>query len=149
MTRRAIVLTFVAACLAVTAAFAGNAAEMKKFDGKWKVTRLETEGQQVGSDDVPALSLKFEGAELVYDSGEGEKKGTYKIDPEKTPKEIDISHKSPTGEDETLKGIYKFEDKKLILCLPVPGAGDVGRPSEFKTVTGSKLILITLEHPAS
>ena len=149
MTRRAIVLTFVAACLAVTAALADSAAEMKKFDGKWKVTKLETEGQQVGSDDVPAMSLKFEGAELTYDSGEGEKKGSYKIDPEKSPKQIDISHKSPTGEDETLKGIYKFEDKQLILCIPVPGAGDTARPTEFKTVTGSKLLLVTLEHPAS
>jgi uncharacterized protein (TIGR03067 family) len=58
--------------------------------------------------------------------------GTYKLDPTKSPKEIDVVRKI-RGENATFKGIYALDGDKLKLSLA--GTGN-NRPKAFKMGEG-------------
>ena len=65
----------------------------------------------------------------------------YRIDPAKTPKEIDMEL-TPAGDlDISFRGIYKFDGDTLTLCEVADGSG---RAKEFKTLPGrpSRLIIL-------
>ncbi len=69
----------------------------------------------------------------------GEKRtATYRIDPSKSPRRIDLF----TRDDRLLRGIYKFENDNLTLCLQPDEAGSI--PADFSATEGSDRILIRL-----
>ena len=58
--------------------------------------------------------------------------GTLKVDPTKTPKEIDATD----SEGKTILGIYKFDKDQFTVCFAPP---DKQRPKEFSVKVGSTL----------
>jgi uncharacterized protein (TIGR03067 family) len=64
--------------------------------------------------------------------------GTIVLDPSKDPKHIDFVISQGQYRGKTRRGIYKFVDSKLILCVAAP---DKDRPSEFKDEPGKGHIL--------
>ena len=63
--------------------------------------------------------------------------GTYRVDPGKTPKEIDLTDSSGTR-----LGIYKLEGDQLTLCLTEPNRPS--RPTEFTAPAGSPQMVLVL-----
>ena len=85
-------------------AFTGTAAraadpaadEMKKLKGEWQVIEAEARGKKVAKDDAEVKNMRFviegDGITVPDPTGGGaERKKTFKLDPAKTPKEIDIT----------------------------------------------------------
>lgn len=64
--------------------------------------------------------------------------GRYRLDPEKTPRHIDVA-----GQFGTVVGIYRFEGERLWLCM----AGGYGglRPDSFDTKMNDLRVLVLLE----
>jgi uncharacterized protein (TIGR03067 family) len=128
--------------------------ELDKFQGKWLLVDSEIDGHRSGERVVNALeqSLAVKGDRFTATIFEGQSKakgnvldesksgGTLKINATPDPKEVDFAYDSGPMAKKTRKGIYRWEDERLILC--VGGDGGV-RPKEFKT--GTKAGGVTLK----
>ena len=103
-------------------------AELKKFQGTWVVIYGEKAGEE--QEQVGDYQLKFDGEKFSFaDHGQVEDKGTFKLDPSKNPKEIDIRLRDRNDDEKTVLGIYTWDGENLKLCLGEPGGGTRRRTS--------------------
>ena len=137
MTRFAPAALFVLASLAV--ASAQPADDFKAAAGKWTVSKATLGGKD--------LTKAFKGVELLLAADGGytltiggeTDKGTVKVDPTKTPKEMDILGKEGPNAGKTIKTIYKLDGDTLVVCYEL---GEGARPARFETKADSKLLLV-------
>jgi uncharacterized protein (TIGR03067 family) len=93
----------------------------------WVGESAESRGEPLAADKVKQMRLEFEGAKLrVTHPGKPVQEGTFKLDPDASPKEIDAIR----NDDQVSRGIYKLDGDTLTVCM-----GDVSpnRPREFRT----------------
>jgi uncharacterized protein (TIGR03067 family) len=154
MTRLLFVLAFVAASLAQPlwspTLLVAKAAEQKDQDliqGTWKVVTLEYEGK-VNTKLFREDTWIFKGNQITL-VGKGKEyyKMTFKLDPAKQPKAIDMTvTEGVSGTGKTRLGIYRIGNNTLTLSQ---GRG-VERPKEFGgTGKAGKPALLTLERVKS
>jgi len=106
--------------------------------GVWEVERVEFGGAAIDGLKGARLVLAADGKKtFTLPSGVVET-GTYSIDTQKSPREIDSTTEGKAG---TQHGIYIVEGDVLKMCLSSQGA----RPAEFATKQGSDLLLIILK----
>jgi uncharacterized protein (TIGR03067 family) len=119
----AIGLFLAPACLSA----AGPADDKEKLQGTWKVVSVELGGK--GNEELKLDRLMFDGDKVrVVGTGRGqEEEGTFKLDPAKSPKTIDIQ--TLGSKQQPVLGIYQLEDHNLKLCLGRPGDE---RPANFE-----------------
>ncbi len=123
-------------CL-VTVALGDDKADTKDLEtGAWKVTNVNQAGKDAPAEFIEKASLKMtfkDGAELVIDSAGETKKGTYKLDSTKTPKQFDLKmDKNPD------KAIYELTNDTLKIAI-----GKNERPKDF--TGGPDVIVFTLK----
>jgi uncharacterized protein (TIGR03067 family) len=140
--RLAIMLTILGTSLSWAADAKEDAAKDKeKLQGTWLVVGGEERGEKIADADLKMADMRFiiEGDKIratVGDKDKG-KGGTFKLDPSKKPKEIDL-----IDDKETVKGIYSLDGDTLKLCL-AKGGND--RPSDFTTKKGDGRGLFVLK----
>lgn len=130
------------------------AKEAAGIEGTYLLTGIDMFGEKVPDDEIasgpegertatiskdtirlPLLSMGDKGKERVM---------TYKLDPSKTPAEIQLTRANLKGEMKTIYGIYKLEGDTLTL-LVTSGEGETYRPKEFKTRPKSLDMMIVLK----
>jgi uncharacterized protein (TIGR03067 family) len=123
-------LAFVVAATATRAADEPKAVvegDLKKVQGEW-----------VSKDDTGESTWSFKGNKLHIKTPNREYDITIKIDKDAKPNatiDLDVAKDSPNAPGTKAEGIYKFDgDSKVSICF---GAGDAGRPQEFKTDLGT------------
>lgn len=118
--------------------------ELRKMDGTWQILSLVVNGDNLlAKDDGQKTSAVIKGATLTtVRAGKTVNEAALKIDPRKTPWEIDIIFTSGPNRGETLKGVYKLEDDYLTICY-TRGASD--RPTDFDSKSGSSRSLIVYQ----
>jgi RNA polymerase sigma-70 factor (ECF subfamily) len=122
-----------------------NLGGLRELEGTWRVKSLETAGKRVPEDELKVMGWTFRGATLLL-SGPGKKiKCAVRLDPSKTPKQIDVTGLEGPPEGKTTRGIYKVEKGRLILCMRDERKADLGRPKEFKADDENGQSLATLE----
>lgn len=135
--------------LVVTGLLAGGAAaqpgktDLEKIKGTWVVTEI-MKGE---------FAEKLLGGKFTFGDGKGSMSGpkgsrtekfSFKLDPSKTPRELDIIPEPRDEKDATLKAIYLIEGDRLKICFaPDPGS-DRKRPTTFKD-DGKDQVLIGLK----
>jgi uncharacterized protein (TIGR03067 family) len=114
--------------------------EMKKLQGIWVRIYVEADGKKSEDgkkDPEKAITLTINGDK--YDDE------TFKLDPAKNPKHINVLTVDDKGKAITLPGIYELQGDVLKLCFPFPFEGNfdkIGkRPTEFRSKRGGNDVL--------
>ncbi len=114
--------------------------EAKKLEGSWKVTGFEHNGNRLNVNDW-TLVIKGDKYTLTY--GNQSEEGTYKLDPAKKPKTVELMPSTGESQGKTRKGIYELEGNSAKLCVSV--AGKEERPTAFETKPDSDQYLWEFE----
>jgi uncharacterized protein (TIGR03067 family) len=114
--------------------------EIDKFQGTWVVVSAEREGQPL--DDIKDDKVTFSGDKMTIKTKMRDQEGTFKLDPTKKPKAIDIKPSEGSEKGQTIQGIYSLEGDRLKFCFARDGKE---RPSEFATKAGSGLMMVELK----
>jgi uncharacterized protein (TIGR03067 family) len=130
------------------------AADTKKDDAKkdqealrgvWTLVSTQVGGKD-SVEEPKGTNLVIDGDTFTIKKGDEVRiKGTYKIDPSKTPKAIDLTITEGKERDKgkILLGIYELGKEGLKWCSSEPGGTE--RPMEFSAKEGSKDFLVTLK----
>lgn len=112
-------------------------APVESIEGEWKLVEFVKEGRPRENEQITTMT--FKAGKLTIADGKRDETATYTLDPKATPFAIDL--KPEKGRNETVKGIYKIEKDKLVICFSMDGAD---RPKEFKSEPNTKTGMFTL-----
>jgi RNA polymerase sigma factor (sigma-70 family) len=127
------------------------------LQGAWDVIAHDTLGRPASKEFLARKhQWVFAGAKLTLRDKDGvAREGTFRIDPEKKPKVLDVTFQGglPAGAralvpaEEAQEGIYELEGDTLKVCYGYPGKG---RPTEFasKADPPTGLVVFRREPPA-
>ena len=108
--------------------------ESQRFQGTWELVSARDNGVTRRSN-RNRITIKGE------DWMSGSHRFTFKVNERAFPKQIDWAQ-----DGSVWKGIYRFEDNTMTLCVGPPGSP---RPAEFETKPGDKRQLHVRKHVAS
>jgi uncharacterized protein (TIGR03067 family) len=116
------------------AADEGAQAELGKLKGTWQAVSEEVDGRKARPMELEKTFLVIEGDRYTQRLPDATRKGTFKINPSKTPKQIDITQADGPDKGKTMLGIYELKGATLRYCVAAPGKD---RPREFTGKAGS------------
>jgi uncharacterized protein (TIGR03067 family) len=117
---------------------AGGKKDEDRVQGTWLMKSGLRGGEKAPEDIINEFRLTFAKEGKVKVKLEGrDLDGTYKLSPDKTPKEVDFVI---DGEDR--KGIYVFEGDNLKMCVC---GKDEARPAAFASEAGTQTVLVVLK----
>ncbi len=116
--------------------------DLEKLQGTWNVTSLESNGQQ-----MPEIT--FNGATIVINGNQFRStgmgaiyEGTLELDPNQTPKALDMFFTAGHAQGVRHPGIYKLDGDTWTLCISTQTSK---RPKTFSTAIDSGFALETLQ----
>ncbi len=107
--------------------------DREQLQGSWALVAAEVGGRKASADEVKQIGIKldFAGDKVVYEQGGASEATTFRLDPAKGPKEIDLV----LGKTEVHKCIYRLDGDRLTVCKSHPPRE---RPTAFASKAGSK-----------
>lgn len=130
-----------AVCTSLNAFAAGSPNDdAKAVQGNWKPAKAELAGQAMTEDVLNSISLKLDNGKYEVLVGDKPDKGTYTLDSATKPKSMTITGTEGPNHGKTFPAIYELKGDTLRICYDLSGAK---RPTEFKTLAGTKLYLVT------
>jgi uncharacterized protein (TIGR03067 family) len=114
--------------------------DAKRVEGTWQLKEAELAGQKWPEDVVKTIQLKITGDKYTLQSNEKPDAGTFKLDPDKQPKQITITGTDGPNKGKTFPAIYEITGDTLKVCYDLSGQA---HPREFKTTPGTQLFLAT------
>jgi len=124
----------------LTAFAADSAGDAKALQGTWLPTKGELAGQPMADAVLKTISLKLENGKYTVFAGGNPDYGTYTFDSASKPKSMSITGTEGPNHGKTYPAIYELNGDTLRICYDLAGAK---RPTEFKSVAGTKLYLVT------
>ena len=130
-------------CLAVVVsptAFAADLPDAKAIEGSWTPIKAEFGGQPIPDAVLKTISLKLAGGKYGVMAEGHPDNGTYSLNTAVQPKSTAVTGTDGPNKGKTFPCIYELNGDTLRICYDLSGAK---RPSEFKSVAGTKLYLVT------
>lgn len=122
-------------------AFADDSSgDAKAVQGNWRPIKAELAGQPMADAVLQSISLKLDNGKYEVFVGDKPDRGTYTLDSAATPKGMTIIGTAGPNSGKTFPAIYELNGDTLRICYDLSGAK---RPTEFKTVAGTRLYLVT------
>jgi uncharacterized protein (TIGR03067 family) len=118
------------------------AQDQQKMQGTWQVVSAAREGKEMPEELRKTLRFVVKDDTITIkgrQGGEGDK-ATFKLDPGKTPKTIDLLN--PQHSQSPIQGIYEIKGDTLRFCMGRPGQA---RPAEFPAKPGNDVRLMVLQ----
>jgi uncharacterized protein (TIGR03067 family) len=132
--------------LALWSVSADDKKDSELLQGTWTMASLEANGEKVEGELVDNARLVVKDERYTATLGDQTLSSKFKVDPSKSPKEIDFTYTDGELKGETVKGIYKLEGDTYTMCRALLPDGD--RPAEFKTSADSNRILVVWKRQA-
>lgn len=117
-------------------------ADMEKIQGTWMVESGQEGGKALEAGKVKGTMVTITADTITVKEGDQKREMTYKLDPAKNPKTIDLTTTQGTDKGKTAQGIYSLEGDSLKICFTIPGKD---RPIAFDTRADSKEMLFTMK----
>ena len=131
-------------CLTVAASLTALAADppddAKAVQGNWKPVKAELAGQPMADAVLKSISLKLDNGKYEVFVGDKPDRGTYTLDSATRPKSMTITGSEGPNSGKTFPAIYELKGDTLRICYDLSGAK---RPTEFKSLEGTRLYLVT------
>ncbi len=102
---------------------------------------METGGTKLKEASFKGARIKLDGTSFAFEFGNAPTGGTCKLDPDASPKTIDMTFTKGPEKGNTSLGIYKLEGDVWTICLTLTAKE---RPTKFEAELGSGLVLETL-----
>ncbi len=102
--------------------------DLEKFQGSWQATYVvDLNGSRASADDIKNTRLVVQGNKFTLQTSTAVVKGTFTIDPTRSPKTIDfvLENQKP---DAKFLGIYRIDGDERSSCFSPPGKD---RPGEL------------------
>src|SRR5690349_9591246 len=129
------------ALTAVLPLFAADSVnDTKAVQGSWKPVTAELGGEPMPEAVVKSISLKLDNGKYEVFVGDRPDRGTYTIDAASKPKSMTITGTEGPNHGKTFPAIYELKGDTLRICYDLSGAK---RPTEFKSIEGTRLYLVT------
>jgi uncharacterized protein (TIGR03067 family) len=118
--------------------------ERKKYEGTWRVTSLEINGNQSSEEDAKKITVvnKLDGVWILQVDGGKITEGTSEIDPTKSPKTIEFMETEGENKGKPVMGIYELGEDTRKLCYSGLGKEP---PTEFSAPAGSGRTLVVFK----
>ena len=131
-------------CLAAGASLNVFAADppddAKAVQGNWKPAKAELAGQPMTDAVLKSISLKLDNGKYDVFVGDHPDRGAYTLDSTSKPKSMTITGTEGPNQGKTFLAIYELKGDTLRICYDLSGAK---RPTEFKSIAGTRLYLVT------
>jgi uncharacterized protein (TIGR03067 family) len=114
--------------------------DAKAIQGTWEAVAGELGGVKQPEDSLPIHQITLKGGKYDRKKSPTPDKGSYKVDPGKKPRAIDLTTTEGPGKGVTVFAIYELKGDELRVCYDLQGET---RPTEFKTKKGTSLHLVT------
>jgi len=104
--------------------------ELKDLSGTYVMVSGESKAEKLPQERTKEAKMTIEGEKYTAGFGGDTVMGTLKVDPTKTPKQIDATD----SEGKTILGIYKLDKDQFTVCFASPGKE---RPKAFSIKAGT------------
>ena len=121
-------------------------AETKKLQGTWTMVALEIDGKPIEPARFKDTTLEVKGDKYVVTTGGKAREVRFALDASRKPREIDLFFPDPPNADKLHRGIYRFGGDTFQMCKAQ--AADQPRPTEFETMPGTGVFLVTSKRRA-
>jgi uncharacterized protein (TIGR03067 family) len=112
------------------------ATDLEKLQGEWGMISGLADGQAVPQDMLLSSSRVCTGSETtVMINGQLIMRAKFKLDPSKSPKNIDYEVLEGPAKGANMRGIYELEGDTVKFCFAPPGGE---RPSRFESQLGEQ-----------
>lgn len=116
--------------------------ELRKLQGDWRISALETDGQAMADAQFQGARLRIKGDTFVSAMPDATYRGKVRMLAARSPKAMDLIFTDGPAAGTTSEAIYRLDGDTWTLCLGLPG---VARPTEFKSRPGSGHVLEMLK----
>jgi uncharacterized protein (TIGR03067 family) len=116
--------------------------ELDRFEGDWKFVSVEVGGMKMDIAIFKNSLLSCHGDKFTFKEGDMLTHGTFKVDPTKKPKTIDVIFNDGPQKGSTMLGIYKLEGDVYKVCFDTDGKT---RPKEFASKEGTRSVYEILQ----
>ncbi len=118
--------------------------DQERLQGTWKIIAAESKGEKVPTKELGELFLIFDGDTIqVQEDKKKQDRYSFRLNPERKPKEIDFSYTKGPKKGRTDRAIYLFQGDLLTFCIQEDATQ--ARPKEFNTEPDTALSLVVLE----
>jgi len=124
----------------LTAFAADPSDDAKAVQGSWTPAKAELGGQPMTEAVLKSISLKLANGRYAVSVGGSPDKGTYTLDSTSKPKSMTITGTEGPNHGKTFPAIYELKGDTLRICYDLSGTK---RPTEFKSIAGTRLYLVT------
>jgi uncharacterized protein (TIGR03067 family) len=119
--------------------------ELERLRGTWKFVAVDQDGTKVPEALFKNARLICKGDHFGYVVGETATAGTFRVDPAKKPKTIDVTFTEGPEKGNTTLGIYELEGDTYRICISL----GKDRPTEFISKPNSGHVLEVLKREKS
>jgi uncharacterized protein (TIGR03067 family) len=119
---------------------ASSSDDLKQLQGTWRLAAGEANGETINSDNLAAVTVTVKDDTYEVAGGDNSHRGTFSVDPSKSPKEMNVRPADGNDAGKTIRAIYELDGDTFRACY---GEGDGERPTAFKTGPDGGSMLVT------
>jgi uncharacterized protein (TIGR03067 family) len=124
--------------LALPVSAADEPDDLKLLAGVWKPKEANLGDNKIEPMLLETASVTYEGDKYTIKIGDKGEKGTFTLDPKKTPKAMDIFPTEGDNNGKTLLAIYELSGERLTICYSLT---PTVRPEDFEPNSNTLLLV--------